>query len=75
MAWNRPLEFYERFTVTTCRNPDYCHHCNTLIKEGQIKVAWKANIFHKRCIEQRTRGAVRVNTGTMRVEKNDNENQ
>jgi len=71
MAWYKPLEFYERFTVTNCQNPDYCNHCNNLIKRGQIKVAYRGLIYHKDCIEESTGGQVRVNVDTMHVEPNE----
>ena len=71
MGWIDPLDFHEKYTVTVCRNPDYCQHCNKMIKNGQIKVAWRGRIFHKGCIEQRADGAIKVNTQTMKVERHE----
>lgn len=71
MGWNPKLEFHERFTVTRCQSPDYCAHCNEMIKKGHIKVAWKGLQFHKGCIEDRLDRRVRVNIETMKVEKHE----
>lgn len=68
MGYPGPLEFHEHFSVTRCRNPDYCHYCDKLITLGQIKVVWKTRQYHKGCIEAYGGGAVHVNTETMKVE-------
>lgn len=71
MAFFPELDFSELFTVTRCRNPDYCFYCNKLIKQGQIKVTYKSKIYHHRCIEEEMDWKVTVNTEKMKVFKSE----
>lgn len=64
------LDFTDLFTVTRCRNPGYCQHCDKLIKRGMVKITYKTQLFHSWCIEEYTEEAISVDTENMKVNYN-----